>query len=118
MIEQALYRALKAVNVGGVFAGARGDNLPAVVYSLISSPRTISITAQPQIINSRYQVDCYAASYGEAKAIAKAVIDHLHNQTQLDDTAVQRILLEDQRDQYEQTAEVHRQLLQFVIYHH
>ena len=118
MIEQAFYKALKAVNVSGVYASVRGDNVPAVVYTLISSLKNISVTRKPQITKSRFQVDCYAQSYQSAKNMAASIVQSLHNQTQLGTFSVQLILLEDQRDQYEQSAEIHRQLLQFVIYHH
>ncbi|WP_448216288.1 hypothetical protein [Endozoicomonas sp. 2B-B] len=118
MIEKALYRALKKLDVGGVFASVRGDDLPAVVYALVSSPRTVTITRQPQITESRFQVDCYGQSYSSVKAMAADIISALHNQIMLDNVPVQLVLLEDQRDQYEQSAEIHRQLLQFVVYHH
>ena len=117
-LEEGLFNYLKTAVPASIFGQLRGDRLPAVVYTLISDPVTISLCAVDQIHESRYQIDCYTRKYQQAKQLAKQVIQALHNHTNsLAGYPIQRVLLENTMDGFEDNAKLHRQILTFVIYH-
>lgn len=51
----------------------QAEALPAIVLHRIDGGRDYHLTGPSGIIESRVQVDCWAASYGSAKAVARAV---------------------------------------------
>ena len=118
-LEEGLFNYLKsAIPTASIYGQLRGDRLPAVVYTLISDPVTISLCAVDQIHESRYQVDCYTRKYQQAKQLAQQVIRALHNHiNNLGGYPIQRVLLENTMDGFEDNARLHRQILTFVIYH-
>lgn len=118
-LEEGLFNYLKtAIPSASIYGQLRGERLPAVVYTLISDPVSISLCAVDQIHESRYQIDCYTRKYQQVKQLAFQVTRALHNKTgTLGDYHIQRVLLENTMDNFEENAKLHRQILTFVIYH-
>ena len=117
-LEEGLFNYLKSAVPASIYGQLRGDRLPAVVYTLISDPVTISLCAVDQIHESRYQIDCYTRKYQQVKQLAQQVIQALHNHTNsLAGYPIQRVLLENTMDGFEDNVKLHRQILTFVIYH-
>lgn len=54
--------------------------LPAIAYSRVSSPPTRTHSGRGTLEHPRYQLDCWAATYLEAEALAAAVIQALDGQ--------------------------------------
>ena len=118
ILEQGLFDHLKHSLNASIYAQLRGSQLPAVVYTLISDPVTESLPGVEQIHESRYQIDCYHRKYIQVKELAQKVIKALHRHTgALGDIPVQRVLLENQQDGFDEKSTLHRQILSFVIYH-
>ena len=118
-LEEGLFNYLKtAIPTASIYGLLRGPQLPAVVYTLISDPVSISVSAVDQIHESRYQIDVYTRKYLQTKQLAHQVARALHNHTaDLGGYPVQRVLLENTMDGFEEHAKLHRQILTFVIYH-
>lgn len=118
-IEEGLFNYLKtAIPTASIYGLLRGPQLPAVVYTLISDPVTISLSAVDQIHESRYQIDVYTRKYLQTKQLAHQVARALHNHTDdLGGYPIQRVLLDNTMDSFEESAKLHRQILTFVIYH-
>jgi hypothetical protein len=55
----------------------QGAALPGVVLNVISGAPGYTLTSADGLTPSRVQVDCYANSYGAAKALARAVTSAL-----------------------------------------
>lgn len=51
----------------------QGEALPAIVLHRIDGTPDVHHAGYSGLVQSRVQVDCWAASYGSAKAIARAV---------------------------------------------
>lgn len=77
-MSAALRDRLKAAGVakGSVYRDERtqGSTLPAVVLLVVSDPRPSTHDGRQALRETRVQVDCMAASRGEADEIAEAVI--------------------------------------------
>ena len=118
-LEQGLFNYLKtAIPSASIYGLLRGPQLPAVVYTLISDPVTTSFQCVDQIHESRYQIDVYTRKYLTVKDMALQVCNALHNHTgDLGGYPIQRVLLENTMDGFEENAKLHRQILSFVIYH-
>ena len=118
ILEQGLFDHLKQHLNASIYGQLRGEHLPAVVYTLISSPVETSLSLVDQIRESRYQIDCYTRKYLQVKQLASQVINALHQQREmLGSYPIQLCLLESQQDGFEEKARLHRQILSFVIYH-
>lgn len=118
-LEEGLFKYLKtAIPNASIYGLLRGPALPAVIYTLISDPVSISVSAVDQIHESRYQIDVYTRKYLQAKQLAHQVARALHNHTDnLGGYSIQRVLLENTQDSFEENAKLHRQILTFVIFH-
>lgn len=118
-LEEGLFKYLKtAIPNASIYGPLRGPALPAVIYTLISDPVSISISAVNQIHETRYQIDVYTRKYLQSKQLAQQVARALHNHTDnLGGYPIQRVLLENTIDGFEDNAKLHRQILTFVIYH-
>lgn len=119
MLEEGLFKYLKTtLPTASIYGLLRGPQLPAVVYTLISDPVSISVSAVDQIHESRYQIDAYTRKYLQSKQLAHQVARALHNHTgDLGGFPVQRVLLDNTMDAFEESARLHRQIMTFVIYH-
>ena len=117
-LEEGLFSHLKQSLNASVYGQLRGDRLPAVVYTLVSSACELSLPVVDQIRESRYQIDCYTRKYLPAIQLASQVIDALHqHQGLLGKYPVQLVQLENRQDGFEENARLHRQILTFVVYH-
>jgi len=66
----------------GTSAGSRvyplnlpqGGTLPAIRYFLVSDPSMVTHSGRSKTRNPRYQMDCYGATYLDAKRLAMQVI--------------------------------------------
>ncbi|SNT43578.1 Protein of unknown function [[Luteovulum] sphaeroides subsp. megalophilum] len=56
----------------------QGDPLPALVLTTVSDREGLTLDGPDGLQRARVQIDCYAASYGEAKRLSRAVRDLLH----------------------------------------
>lgn len=118
ILEQGLFDHLKHSLNASIYATLRGDKLPAVVYTLISDPVFESLPGVEQVHETRYQIDCYHRKYLQVKELAQKVINALHRKSgELGGYPIQRMLLENRQDGFEEKATLHRQILSFVIYH-
>ncbi len=118
ILEQGLFDHLKQHLNASIYGQLRGEYLPAVVYTLISSPVETSLSLVDNVRASRYQIDCYTRKYLQVKQLAQQVIRALHqHQGSLGNYPIQLCLLESQQDGFEEKARLHRQILSFVIYH-
>ena len=118
ILEQGLFDHLKQHTQASIYAQLRGDRLPAVVYTLISDPVTVSTPGVEQVHASRYQIDCYHRKYIQVKQLAVQVQAALHQRREsLGSYPIQLCLLENRQDGFVEQAGLHRQLLEFVIYH-
>ena len=118
ILEQGLFDHLKHSVNASIYAQLRGEKLPAVVYTLISDPVFVSLPGVEQVHETRYQIDCYHRKYVQVKALAQKVINTLHRQTgDMGGFPVQRVLLENRQDGFDDKSTLHRQILSFVIYH-
>lgn len=118
ILEQGLFDHLKKHVSASIYGQLRGEHLPAVVYTLVSSPVTTSLSIVDSVRESRYQIDCYTRKYIQAKLLSQQVINALHqHQGSLGEYPIQLCLLESQQDGFEQQASLHRQILSFVIFH-
>ncbi|MCW7552133.1 DUF3168 domain-containing protein [Endozoicomonas gorgoniicola] len=118
ILEQGLFDHLKKHLNASIYGQLRGERLPAVVYTLISSPVETSLSIVDNVCASRYQIDCYSRKYIQVKQLATSVINALHqHRGSLGDYPIQLCLLENRQDGFEDQPCLHRQILSFVIYH-
>ena len=54
--------------------------LPAITYQRISAPRTASHSGDSGLTNPRYQFNCWASTYREARQIAERLVTVFHGQ--------------------------------------
>ena len=109
-----------AALVGGTGTSARVYPLvrkqtapvPAVTYQVIDRPRinTASMTGNNARVNSRVQIDSWARTYAEVKALAAAV------KTAVLASSITAISL-DERDLYEPDTELYRVSADFSTWH-
>jgi hypothetical protein len=59
----------------------QGSDMPFIVYNRISSGREYSLGGYSRLENPRMQIDCYAATYSEAKALSEAVTTAMRGAT-------------------------------------
>ena len=52
----------------------QGATLPALTYQRIDGPRIVSHSGDSGLSHPRYQIECWAATYLEAEALAEDVI--------------------------------------------
>ncbi|WP_372804377.1 DUF3168 domain-containing protein [Paracoccus seriniphilus] len=57
--------------------GMQGGALPSITLQVVSSTNQHSMQGPDRLSQSRVQVDVYAASYGEAKVLQRAVLGAL-----------------------------------------
>jgi hypothetical protein len=80
-MEEALIAKLTAdsgvaaIAAGRVFPGSRpqGSALPAAVLARVSGAPLYADDGEAGLETARIQIDCWAATYGEAKTLARAV---------------------------------------------
>lgn len=95
----------------------QGYTLPAISYQRISAERIHEMSIGPiGWAWSRFQVDCWANSYGDVRSLAEAVRQSLDGfKGDLDSTHVGGIYIEGERDLFEENAEIYRVTMDFLI---
>lgn len=58
-------------------AHPQGEAFPALVLTVISGAEGYTLTGRDGLLQGRVQVDCYAATYGAAKVLSRAVVASL-----------------------------------------
>jgi hypothetical protein len=90
--------------------------LPAVHWQLISRTGVHAQGTQRGVPRSRVQFTCTAQSYGGAKAVADALLTALDGyKGTVAGTKIGAALVENERDDYDEEANVWRRLLDFFI---
>jgi hypothetical protein len=97
----------------------QGSALPAIVLHRIDGAPDYHHAGASGLVQSRVQVDCWAASYGAAKAIARAVETAVTAQTFTQGaTRFDVILIADERDStFDETTPLFRTSLDLMIHH-
>lgn len=125
-IEEALYTRLTGHAGTAALVSTRvypnvlpqRATLPAITYRRVSGTREHAMGADPENVNSRVQVDCWASSYSGVKALYAQVFDALTRYRatvgaeQIDDIFAGVPL-----DLYEPEKELHRVSTDFLIWH-
>ncbi len=109
-IEDGMYTELTSDAGVSALVGTRvhpmlrpkGGTLPAITYQRISSIRDNSLDGPMDYVSYRIQIDCWAGTYAQAKALGDAVRAALNGvSTTLGGEAVQFVTLESDNDELE-----------------
>lgn len=93
------------------------EDVPAIVYQRISSPRTLTLTGE-SASNPRIQLSCYAKTFGQAKQMAITLYNSLDFfRGKLGNKTKSAVLMEDSRDDYEPETGRYRCDVDFFIMH-
>lgn len=118
MIEESLRTALVSAPAVAAIVNARiypvvaedTAATPYITYMNASSTRAPSMSAPGTLRNARIQIDCWAATYAQAKALAAAV------RAAVEGSAAFKAVLLLEQDGYESQTKTHRQLIEFSIW--
>ena len=107
MIEKTVYLSLKTV-CDRVYPLFMPDDavFPLITYQVVYDGTEQSVSGNICGRNTRFQVDIYSTTYGEAKSLKSDVVSKLLELNAGDISA---------QDLYEDTIELHRQLIDFNI---
>lgn len=86
---------LPAINWG---AHPQGLPLPGVVMNVMSDFQGITMAGADGLSQGRVQVDCYAMTYGAAKALSRAVVGALHAYRGAGFSLVEHVATRDSRE--------------------
>lgn len=125
MIEEAVYQllsgasALNAAVGGRIFAHFTTDAAsPYLVFRQVTGNPSVTISAGDGQEASTLQIDVYAKDPTESREIAERVRDALHKYSgTLAGVTIQYILLQAQRPDHDQEANLHRVTLEFIAKH-
>ena len=97
----------------------QGAALPAIVLQRVSGTPDVHHAGASGLVVSRVQVDCWAASYGSAKAVARAVETAITAQTFTQGSIrFDVILIDSERDDStDETTPLFRTSLDLMIHH-
>ena len=97
----------------------QGAALPAIVLQRVSGTPDVHHAGASGLVVSRIQVDCWAASYGSAKAVARAVETAVTAQTFTQGaTRFDVILIDSERDDStDETTPLFRTSLDLMVHH-
>jgi hypothetical protein len=97
----------------------QGAALPAIVLHRIDGTPDVHHAGASGLVVSRVQVDCWAASYGSAKAVARAVETAITAQTFTQGaTRFDVILIDSERDDStDETTPLFRTSLDLMVHH-
>lgn len=97
---------------------AGDDRRPCLVYATTSVSRDLTFCATSALKAERFSVDCYAASYDGAKALAEAVIAALVDYSGVSGgSTISAVHLENEIDLMDLEPGLYRRLLSFVVWH-
>jgi hypothetical protein len=114
-IQHELFTLLAPVFAGRVYPNAAPDkpDYPYLVYARISARQQQTIEANGgsgNLINTNMQLDIYAKTYAEAQSLSAQI------QLLLKSWAMQNLIIFEQ-DFYEQEEQLHRVLMEIVVWH-
>lgn len=125
-MQQALRARLLADAGVNAIAGNRidwgwriqGAALPAVTLLTISDPRPQHLKGFQPLRETRVQLDCWAETYGEARALAEAAIAAAVPEQSGNGIAFNRALVDGMEDRGEQTDTgfVHRTSIDLIVW--
>lgn len=93
------------------------EDVPAIVYQQISSPRTLTLTGE-SASHSRIQLSCYAKTFSQAKQMAITLYNSLDFfRGNLGNKTKSAVLMADSRDDYEPETGRYRCDVDFFIMH-
>lgn len=97
----------------------QGSALPAIVLQRVSGTPDVHHAGASGLVVSRVQVDCWAPSYGSAKAVARAVETAITAQTFTQGaTRFDVILIDSERDDStDETTPLFRTSLDLMVHH-
>ena len=102
-------------------ARPQGTALPAIVLHRIDGSRDYCMSGPSRLVSSRVQVDCWGATYGDAKRTARTVVQALSSlKTTYGEIQIQAAFADSERDYSEEagaSARVFRTSLDFIIWH-
>lgn len=129
-LEQALYNRLSTYSALTALVGDRinpvrlpqGTAYPAVSYFRVSRPTRRTFGGNTAIASPRFQFDCWAKRYTDAKAVADQLIAALNNFSGTmggtGGVEVQDIeLMNEMDDDFLDTADLYHVVLEFTVWH-
>lgn len=126
MIEKAVYELLAGDSVIFSAVGSRlyphvktgKAPAPYIVYTQVTGNPSVTISAADGQQSSTLQVDVYDEDPSNCRAYADMVKNALHKFSGTQSgVAIQYILMQSQRPDYDQEAELHRMTLEFIAKH-
>ncbi len=102
-----------------VYAGRRPQdvsNLPAIILQKVSAPRSYNMDGPSNLIESRFQCDCYGKTYKSAKLAARALMVAVNGYSGTQSgVVIQRISIDSERDTNETESGADRHLFRTSI---
>ncbi len=91
---------------------------PLVLYMKITGVRSHHLQGPSGSAHPRFQVEAWAATYAEVKALANAIREALDGYSgTVSGCKVRSILIQSERDSYESAVECHRVIQDYMIWH-
>lgn len=96
----------------------QGVVLPAITYQQISGPREQAYDGPSALAHPRFQLDCWAETYGEAVGLARAVRQALDGyQGLMGGVAVRDVVIDNELDGYEPETALWRRTIDVIVWH-
>lgn len=91
---------------------------PLILYMRITGIPDNLLHGVSGLVYSRFQIEAWAVTYAEAKALATAIINALNAQTiTIDTIRIGSIVAQSEHDVYEDVVKCHRTILDFTLWH-
>jgi len=125
-IEENLYSYLTNDAAIAALVGTRvypltaeqGASLPLLVYQRVSTPREVSQSGSSGLAHPRFQISCLAASYGDAVALANAVVAALNGyKGTFGAGSIQASFVDTELDVYDFDTNRYRRIVDVIIWH-
>jgi hypothetical protein len=91
---------------------------PLIVYYKVTGMRDHHLQGPSGLAHPRFQVEAWATTYDAAKALANAIREALDGYSGTQGTVrIGSILIESERDTYEDAVSCHRVIMDFYVWH-
>ena len=91
---------------------------PLIVYHKVTGMRDHHLQGPSGLAHPRFQVEAWATTYDAAKALANAIRGALDGyKGTVGAVAIGSILIESERDVYEEAVSCHRVIMDFFVWH-
>ena len=91
---------------------------PLIVYYKVTGNRDHHLQGPSGLAHPRFQVEAWATTYDAAKALANAIREALDGyKGTVGAVAIGSILIESERDVYEDAVSCHRVIMDFFVWH-